>query len=98
MNRKYLLVFVLFAALLLSGLIVGAQTSPDYNLEWHVVAGGGGRSVSAGYVVNGSMGQSVTSPPYATNSTHALCSGFWFMGSGFSCTQGSNYMPIIVRP
>ena len=91
MNHRYLLILVLLVALLFAGIAVWAQTSPGYNLEWHVATNGGGQSSSTSYVVNGTVGQSVASPPRSTSANYAVSGGFWFSGS-------SIYLPAIVKP
>lgn len=68
-----LLVLLLFIV----GIGVLAQTSVDFNLEWHVLAGGGGPSASADYVVNGTVGQSLAGPPQSGNSAFVVNSGYW---------------------
>ncbi|MCB0033646.1 MAG: hypothetical protein KDE51_06500 [Anaerolineales bacterium] len=65
--------------LLTLGAAVVAQTSAGFNLEWHVLGGGGGVSSSADYQVNGTIGQSLTSPPVSDSATYAISSGYWVM-------------------
>ena len=73
--------------LLLVGLIVTlgtglAQTSGNFNLEWHVIGGGGEPVSSANYIVNSTAGQGAASPPYSFSSPGVVCGGYW-------CTEGS---------
>jgi hypothetical protein len=68
--------------LLLVGLVVTlgaalAQNSPNYNLEWYVVGGGGQPLSSANYVVNGTAGQGVASPPYCSSGQYVVGGGYW---------------------
>ncbi|MCP4537179.1 MAG: hypothetical protein GY832_08520 [Chloroflexi bacterium] len=55
-----------------------AQTSGNYNLEWHVVGGGGGLVSSASYAVNSTAGQGAASPPYSTGSHYVVSGGYLF--------------------
>ncbi|MFQ5813766.1 MAG: hypothetical protein ACE5I2_11365, partial [Anaerolineae bacterium] len=58
MRRRQLLIVT--GGLLAVGLLVaGALAAPSagFDLGWHVIAGGGGRSSSADYIMSGSAGQ-----------------------------------------
>jgi len=59
------------------GVAVLAQSSASFNLDWHVVGSGGGESTSAGYRVNGTVGQSAVGPPAATGATYRVTGGYW---------------------
>jgi hypothetical protein len=68
--------------LLLASLIVTmgtglAQTSGNFNLEWHVFGGGGQPVSSANYVVNSTVGQGAASPPYSQSANYVVCAGYW---------------------
>lgn len=95
MNRKHVLVIAALAALL-AGLVVGsavlAQTSASYNLEWHVIGGGGEPVTSAHYAVNSTAGQGAASPPYSISSSYAVSGGYWFGADFYSI-----YLPLIIR-
>lgn len=54
-----------------------AQTSANYNLEWHVIGGGGEPVSSANYTVNSTAGQGAASPPYPLSASSVLCAGYW---------------------
>lgn len=94
MNRKRAFV-VLALALLLAALIAGsaalAQTSASYNLEWHVIGGGGHPVNSAHYAVNSTAGQGAASPPYSAGANYVVSSGYWFRPSY------ANYLPLILK-
>lgn len=50
----------LLIALLLAIVLLGsalARPASDFNLWWHVVASGGGNSVSSNYAASGTIGQ-----------------------------------------
>ena len=72
-----------------------AQTSASYNLEWHVVGGGGGPVTSASYTVNSTAGQKAASPPYSANSHYTVSGGYWFSGSPTPIWQ--IYLPLVFR-
>jgi hypothetical protein len=68
-----------------------AQASANYNLEWHVIGGGGKPVDSAHYVVNSTAGQGAASPPYSDSSSYAVSSGYWF------APDYSVYLPVILK-
>jgi hypothetical protein len=70
------------SGLLLVGLLVTlggawAQTPASFNLEWHVIGGGGQAVSSASYVVNSTAGQGAASPPYSLSASYVVCGGYW---------------------
>lgn len=82
--------------LLLVGLAVTlgvafAQTSANYNLEWHVIGGGGQPVSSASYIVNSTAGQGVASPPYSFSGSYAVSGGYWFV------TIPHTYLPLVLK-
>lgn len=89
------LALALAALLLISaaGAVV-AQSSANYNLEWHVI-GGGGPVSSASYTVNSTIGQAASSPAYPASSHYAVSRGYWF-GDGITIWYPI-YLPIVVR-
>jgi hypothetical protein len=93
MKRSSTLVLALAA--LLTVLAVGgtilAQTSPSYNLEWHVIGGGGQPVGSASYAVNSTAGQGAASPPYSISASYAVSGGYWFR------TSYGIYLPLVLR-
>jgi hypothetical protein len=95
MDRRHIFVIAALATLL-AGLAVGsavlAQTSASYNLEWHVIGGGGEPVTSAHYAVNSTAGQGAASPPYSISSSYALSGGYWFGGAPFAI-----YLPLVMR-
>jgi hypothetical protein len=85
---------ILCLVILLAALVVGgtaAQTSPSYNLEWHVIGGGGQPVSSAHYAVNSTVGQGAASPPYSASSQYAVSGGYWF-GTSYAV-----YLPLVLR-
>lgn len=88
----------LFALVLLLSLAVGAvalaQTSADFNLEWNVIGGGGGESSSAGYRVQGTIGQAIAGPPLSTSADFRVGSGYWYGAMGPAVS--TIYLPLIL--
>lgn len=64
----------LLVALLLVN-ISGAQSSARYSLSWYVLAGGGGRTASTHYAMNGTVGQSAVG--LSDNTQYGTLSGYW---------------------
>jgi len=95
MGLKRLRGRLVLAALLLLALAlpVLAQVSSNYDLSWHVIAGGGGRMESTGgHALVGTAGQALVGT-MQTAGGHALCSGFW-------CGKMAQYrvfLPLAVR-
>lgn len=93
MKQKYQAPFlaVLFLLLLFVATVL-AQTSAGFNLEWHVIGSGGGESSSASYVVNGTMGQGVASPPLGDGTAFSVGSGYWVVDS-----RTAVYLPVAFK-
>ena len=83
---------VALAVLLLVG-TVWAQVSPNYDLSWHVVGGGGREGMTSGsHQVHGTLGQFAIGP--ATSAGHFCGAGYWYgIELGFYL-----YLPLIVKP
>ena len=95
MRRKQKQLLLLVAGMLLIFLVgtaVLAQTSAGFNLEWHVMGSGGGKSSSASYIVNGTIGQSVSRPAESNPANNVVYSGFWFAESRIDV-----YLPMIIK-
>ena len=92
---KRSMIFVLALAVLLTTLAVGgavlAQTSPSYNLEWHVIGGGGQPAASAHYLVNSTAGQGAASPPYSASGHYVVSGGYWL------AQVYKVYLPLVLR-
>jgi hypothetical protein len=72
------------------GIGVLAQTSSDFNLQWHVLAGSGGPSASADYQVNGTVGQSLAGPPQSGGNAFVVNGGYWQESLAV-------YLPLVAR-
>ena len=92
MSMKSVLPLLLLLAALILATLALAQTSADFDLSWHVVAGGGGRSTSADYVVQGTAGQAAAGPPSAQGADYHLNSGFWYP------SEFELYLPLAAKP
>ena len=89
--RNMTLAAALVVLLLAAGATALAQTSASFDLTWNVMANGGGKSTSAGYVVQGTAGQGLASPPDSTSAGYRVQSGFWPSGDGMT------YLPSLTR-
>ncbi len=89
---RVIAVLALVAALAAGGVAL-AQTSVHYNLEWHVIAGGGQPVTSAHYAVNASVGQGAASPPQSTSAHYAVSGGYWYSG----IVPLKVYLPLVLR-
>ncbi|HWY77930.1 MAG TPA: hypothetical protein VN281_20105 [Verrucomicrobiae bacterium] len=63
-------------ALILLISILAARASAQYSINWHKVAGGGGMSSNAQYVVSGTVGQH-DAGGQLTGGNYLLTGGFW---------------------
>ena len=88
-------VMVLLAAVAIGGSAL-AQTSASYNLEWHVIGGGGQPVSSASYAVNSTAGQGAASPPYSISPSYVVSGGYWF-GEGFSPLIHFTHLPVVLK-
>jgi hypothetical protein len=95
MKKKHLLIVLVLALLFMTTAVLMAQTSTNFNLNWHVVGSGGGESASADYRVNGTMGQAFASPPKSSSASFTLNSGHWASSSASGGT--AVYMPAVLK-
>jgi hypothetical protein len=80
--------------LLVAGSGALAQTSASYNLEWHVIGGGGQPVTSTHYMVNSTAGQGAASPPYSFSGNYVVSGGYWF---GAGPTISNLYLPLVLK-
>ncbi len=90
-----ILTFTTLLLALVAGSAVLAQTSASYNLEWHVIGGGGQPVTSAHYAVNSTAGQGAASPPYLASSSYVVSGGYWFGGD--LAFFHSVYLPVVLK-
>ncbi len=73
-----------------------AQTSPSYDLSWHVLAGGGQNMASTNRLVYSTLGQFAIGPAYSTNNT--LAAGYWYGIHRLAPVPTySIYLPIVIK-
>lgn len=77
MNKKMLIILLFGLILGLFVVQVGAQSSANYTVGWHVIAGGGGSAASANYRVDGTVGQGMAATDAASSANYRVSSGFW---------------------
>jgi hypothetical protein len=77
-RTKYETILVLIACLLAVAVPALAQSPANYDLSWHVVAGGGGRLEGASYTLLGTVGQADAGVLAGNN--YRLSGGFWAGG------------------
>jgi hypothetical protein len=71
-----------------------AQASANYDLSWHVIAGGGGRMEGANHTLLGTAGQSMAGTTFGSG--HTLDGGFW--GRRAAAGRGHEiYLPVVLR-
>ena len=88
--HRWAIALALLLCLLLAG-SVWAQTSPHYDLRWHVVASGGREWMAAGNrQASGTLGQLAIGR--TQSDSYNLCTGYWcgIRREGFNL-----YLPII---
>jgi hypothetical protein len=90
-----MLLTLLLALTLTLATTILAQTSPSFDLEWNVIASGGGESTSASYRVEGTVGQSVASQLESNSAGYVVTSGYWSADTGLSGAR--LYLPIVYR-
>jgi hypothetical protein len=91
MDKQKLLIGAagLLVALLLAGVVL-AQSSPSFDLSWHVLGGGGGRADSTHYAMNGTVGQAAVG--FSDSASYGMQGGYWQNWPGHHV-----YLPLIVR-
>ena len=98
MKRQFVALAILM--LLALGGTALAQVSDNYDLSWHVLAGGGREGMTSGsYALHGTLGQLAIGP--ATSGLTSVGSGYW---SGVQGSAGSPvpaiyhiYLPLVYR-
>jgi len=97
MNRtqKWAAMLAVLISLLLVGTVL-AQSSPNYDLSWHVVAAGGREGMTSGtHVVHGTLGQFAIGPAGAS---HTVGSGYWYgIRAGPIEIQYMLYLPLVFK-
>jgi hypothetical protein len=75
-----------------------AQSSANYDLSRNTVDGGGATSASAGYGLNGTIGQPDAGGEF-TSSSYSLTGGLWPAAASDDGGSGSEkvYLPLILK-
>jgi hypothetical protein len=85
---------VLMVFLLVVALPALSQSSANYDLSWHVVAGGGGRIESAAYRLQATIGQA--DAEWMASDHYRLAGGFW-AGGVLGSEVYSVYVPLVLN-
>ena len=95
MNKRawaFVLVASLAASILAGGVLAASPAA--FDLGWHVVAGGGGVSTSAGYALHGTAGQQAAG--VLSGEDYLLGSGFWGGGEVVR-SMLRIHLPVVLR-
>ncbi len=77
MSRRILVTLLAALILLVTAGVTWAQTSPNYDLSWHVVSAGGRERMTSGTsMVHGTLSQFAIGP--ASSGQTAVGSGYWY--------------------
>jgi hypothetical protein len=95
---KRIAIIVAGLALLVTAGVALMQSSENFALPWHVIAGGGQRSLSPGFQVVGTAGQAIASPPGSAGASFRVGSGYWAgIHGSFPPFDHWIYLPVIQR-
>jgi hypothetical protein len=72
---------------------VWAQTSPDPDLSWHLLAGGGCNASSNSHALRGTLGQLAIGSGQSAN--HVLRGGYWYGVAGLFPYRV--YLPVVIK-
>ncbi len=92
MKKRWIIALAVPICLALVG-AVWAQVSPNFDLSWHVIGGGGRDMTSTTHTHRGTLGQFAIGP--ATSSSHHLGAGYWY-GIRLAPTFGL-YLPLVTK-
>ena len=67
--------FMLLSWVVLTALFASTQASGDYEISWHTIDGGGGRSSGGQYVLTGTIGQ--PDADWSKAGDYEVLGGFW---------------------
>lgn len=89
MNRKILLILMIFAAILLAAF----ATYQNYDMHWWSIDSGGGTSSGGAFTVSGTIGQPDVDQPMRGGS-YVVTGGYWQAGLAASQVES----PIVLIP
>jgi hypothetical protein len=78
----------IYKILIMMLLIVSVAGAQDYQIDWYVIASGGGHSESDNYLINGTIGQPIVGK--SSSASYQIDAGFW-VGAGE--VGGCDYVP-----
>jgi hypothetical protein len=90
-NRVAVIILLAAVASLAFALLAMGQTGGSHDLSWSVIAGGGGESSGAGYVIKDTLGQPAIDGEAGKGDT--LTDGFWQAIS----VHARVYLPVVIR-
>ena len=97
MKMRLLAVSLALLVVLAAVGIVWAQTSPNYDLSWHVLSPGGSeRSSSGTHMVNGTLSQFAIGPAAAAGG-HSVGSGYWYGVRQVTMANNRFYLPLVLK-
>ncbi len=97
MKTRFLAIFLALLVVLSAVGIVWAQTSPNYDLTWHVLSPGGSEWGSSGtHMVNGTLSQLAIGPAAASGG-HGVGSGYWYGVRQVTMASYRLYLPLIMK-
>jgi len=95
MTKRTILALLVVLMLLATVGVVWAQSSPDHDNSWHVVAAGGREGMTSGsHTMHGTMGQFAIGP--ASSEQHAVGSGYWYGIRGVEEVLFKLYLPLVL--
>lgn len=93
-RRRFIIAGSLVLVCLLATGTVAASLA-GFDLSWHVVAGGGGQSTSASYILGGSIGQPAAG--VLSSAGYRLGAGFWYGTEGAAAHFFKQYVPVLMK-
>lgn len=97
MKTRFLGISLALLVILSAVGIVWAQTSPGYDLTWHVLSPGGSEWSSSGtHMVNGTLSQLAIGPAAASGG-HSVGSGYWYGVRQVAGAKYYLYLPLIMK-
>ncbi len=95
--QKRTILLVMASLLVLASVagIVGAQSSPDFDLSWYVLGGGGSRAASGSFAMNSTAGQGIVFSSASTG--FQMQHGYWGRAYVSALLEHSIYLPVVFR-
>jgi len=93
-KRRIALGLALLGIMLAVGVVL-AGSSPNYAINWDVIAKGGNVMASANYAVQSTTGQ--TAIGFAESSSFRVGSGYWYGMAAVSPPAFGVYLPLVTK-